>query len=88
MPLMDVPQPPAIYRHYEGEVILRVYPSGLVDGACKQFPGLPARPVLACAIPLDVRKCLVIMPRARDIGSANYARLKTHEIGHCAGWKG
>jgi hypothetical protein len=87
MPLMDVPQPPAIYRHYEGEVILRVYPSRLVDSACRRFPGLPARTVLACAIPLDVGKCLVIMPRPSDVGTANYARLKAHELGHCAGWE-
>jgi hypothetical protein len=87
MPLLDVPQPPAIYRHYEGKTILRVYPSRLVDGACRQFPGLPARPVLSCAIPLNVGRCLVIMPRPSDVGRANYARLKAHELGHCAGWE-
>jgi hypothetical protein len=87
MPLLDVPQPPAIYRHYEGKTILRVYPSRLVDGACRQFPGLPARPVLSCAIPLNVGRCLVIMPRLSDVGRANYARLKAHELGHCAGWE-
>jgi hypothetical protein len=89
MPILDVPQPPAIYHHYRGEVILRVYPGHLVDAACKQFAGLdPTRQVLACAVPMsDVGKCLVILPRPQDIGKANYARMKTHELGHCAGWE-
>jgi hypothetical protein len=89
MPILDVPQPPAIYRHYRGEVILRVYPGHLVDAMCKQFASLdPTRQVLACAVPMsDVGKCLVILPRPQDIGKANYARMKTHELGHCAGWE-
>jgi hypothetical protein len=87
MPILDVPQPPAIYRHYRGDVILRVYPGHLVDAACKQFPGLdPAHQVLACAVPMG-EECLVILPRPKDIGKANYARIKTHELGHCAGWE-
>jgi hypothetical protein len=89
MPILDVPQPPPIYRHYRGEVILRVYPGHLVDAMCKQFASLdPTRQVLACAVPMsDVGKCLVILPRPQDIGKANYARMKTHELGHCAGWE-
>jgi hypothetical protein len=89
MPILDVLQPPAIYSHYRGDVILRVYPGHLVDAVYKQFGGLdPTRPVLACAVPMsDVGKCLVILPRPKDIGKANYARIKTHELGHCAGWE-
>ena len=69
MPILDVPQPPAIYHHYRGEVILRVYPGHLVDGVRKQFGGLdPTRQVLACAVPMsDVGKCLVILRAHRTL---------------------
>jgi hypothetical protein len=87
MTILDVPQPPDLSPR--GDLILRLYPGPLVDGVCKQFGGLdPTRPVLACAVPMsDVGKCLVILPRPRDIGKANYARIKNNGLGHCAGWE-
>ena len=88
MPL-DIAQPPAIYRHYEGRTLVTTLPLVMVDGECKRRdPGLdPSLILKACASPRG-RFCFVVMPRLRDIGKANYARLKAHELAHCAGWRG
>jgi hypothetical protein len=88
MPL-DIAQPPAIYRHYGGRILMTTLPLTLVDGECKRRdPGLdPGQVDMACASPRG-RVCFVVMPRIRDIGRANYARLKAHEFGHCACWAG
>jgi hypothetical protein len=85
MPL-DIPQPPAIYRHYEGSAQVTTLPLALVESECRRRdPGLdPGLIPMACASPRG-RICLVVMPRVRDIGKANYARLRAHELGHCAG---
>jgi hypothetical protein len=57
-------------------------------GGRRRDPGLdPGLIHMACASPPG-RICFVVMPRVRDIGKANYARLRAHELGHCAGWAG
>jgi hypothetical protein len=86
--MLNILVPPAAFDcKFSGALSVIEAPVGEVHARCGGVPGAPKR-IFACAIPLMMGACLIILPKVEPGGvtKAQQDRLRRHEDGHCWGW--